>query len=119
MIRIASKQAKQSSFYFRLGAVIAKGNRILSTGHNKIGYCELNDFKCSKHAEMDAILKLLRKEKGLSSLSGSTIYISRITPTGKTALAKPCKKCMNLIISVGIKEIIFTTEHNKTERILL
>ncbi len=117
MIRLANKEATKSRFYFRLGAVIVKGNRVLSTGHNRIGYCELNDFKCSKHAEMDAILKLLRKTKGLSSLSGSTIYDSRINHKGETLLAKPCKKCFALIQSVGIKRVIYTTNHNKTETI--
>jgi deoxycytidylate deaminase len=117
MMRIANKEATKSRFYFRLGAVIVKGNRVLSTGHNRIGYCELNDFKCSKHAEMDAILKLLRKEDGLSSLSGSAIYVSRINHKGETLLAKPCKKCRKLIESVGIKRIVFTTNDKNTETI--
>jgi len=27
-------------------------------------------------------------------------------------MAKPCKKCMDLIRSVGIKEVIYTTDNN-------
>jgi deoxycytidylate deaminase len=119
MIRLAKREAAKSKFYFRLGCVITKGNRVLSVGHNSIGYCELNSFKNSKHAEMDAVLKLLRREEGLSSLCGSTVYVTRITPTGNTALAKPCPKCMSLLISVGVKEIIYTTDSNNTERIKL
>lgn len=119
MIRLAKKEAEKSIFYFRLGCIITKGKRVISTGHNSIRYCKANSFKNSRHAEMDAILKLLNKDKGLSHLAGATIYITRITPQGKTALAKPCKKCMALIQSVGIKTIIYTTDNSNTERIKL
>lgn len=118
MIRLATKQANKSNYYFRLGAVIVKGHRVLSTGHNKIAHCKVNDFKNSRHAEMDAILKLIKAKDGLSSLAGSTLYVSRITKTG-TGLAKPCKKCMKLALSVGVKAIIYTTDNNTTERIKL
>ena len=118
MIRIATKQAHNSSYYFKLGAVIVKGKRVLSTGYNRISHCQVNNFKNSRHAEMDAILKLLHTKEGLSSLAGATLYVSRITKTG-TGLAKPCSKCINLALSVGIKEVIFTTDSNTTERIKL
>lgn len=95
-----------------------KGNRVLSTGYNSISYCSANNFKNSRHAEMDAILKLIKKQDGLSSLAGSTLYVSRITKTG-TGLAKPCSKCMNLALSVGVKEVIYTTDNNSTERLKL
>jgi len=118
MIRLATKHANNSTYYFRLGAVIVKGNRVLSTGHNSISHCSVNNFKNSRHAEMDAILKLIKKQGGLSSLAGSTLYVSRITKRG-TGLAKPCIKCMDLARSVGVKEVIFTTDNNTTERLKL
>jgi len=108
MIRLANKEANKSTFYYKLGAIIVKGNRVLATGHNSIAHCKLNDFKNSRHAEMDAILHILKNRNGLSLLAGSTIYVSRITKGGETALAKPCSKCMSLIKSVGIKRIIYT-----------
>lgn len=119
MIRLAKRAARLSTFYFKLGCVITKGNRVLSTGHNSIGFCELNDFNNSKHAEMDAVLKLLRKHNGLSSLNNSSVFVTRINASGNTALAKPCSKCMSLLISVGVKEVIYTTDNNQTERIKL
>ena len=116
MMRLANKAAQQSSYYYKLGAVIVKGNRVIESGYNKIGHCKINSFPNSRHAEMDVILKVLRKENGLSSLSNSTLYVSRITAHG-TAMAKPCAKCMKLIHSVGIKEVIYTTDNNLTERL--
>ena len=75
-------------------------------------------FGQSRHAEMDAIIKLLDKYDGLSSLAGASLYVTRITNTNKTSMAKPCPRCMELIQSVGIKQIIFTT-HTGVERIKL
>ncbi len=119
MIRIATKSANKSTYNYRLGCVITKGKRVLATGYNSISYCSVNNFKNSRHAEMDAILKVLHKPNGLSSLAGATLYVSRITQAGRTALAKPCVKCMGLIHSVGIKSIVYTTPNGTCkERVL-
>ena len=118
MMRLANKAAHNSNYFYKLGAVIVKGNRVIGIGYNKIGHCKINSFPNSRHAEMDVILKVLRKEDGLSSLAGSTLYVSRITTHG-TAMAKPCVKCMKLARSVGVKEVIYTTDNNLTERLKL
>lgn len=117
MIRLANRAAKNSNYFYKLGAVILKGNRVIETGFNKIGHCKINNFPNSRHAEMDVILKVLRSNNGLHKLANSTLLVSRITSTG-TGLAKPCSKCMSLIKSVGIKEVIYTT-NTGTERIKL
>ena len=110
MLRIAVKHAAKSTYIYRLGAVITKGSRVIATGHNSISFCKINSFNNSRHAEMDVILKVLRQPDGLVKLAGATMYISRITQTGRQAMARPCKKCMDLIRSVGIKDIIYTTD---------
>lgn len=116
MLRIATKQAAKSNYYYRLGAVITKGKRVIATGYNKLSYCPVNNFNNSRHAEMDVILKVLKRGKeGLSSLLNSTLHVTRITTTGRPAMAKPCPKCMNLIYSVGIKKIIYTTDNGIEE----
>lgn len=117
-LRLAKKQARRSKYIYRLGAVIMKGKRVLSTGYNKICHCKENIYPDSRHAEMDAIIKLLDKYDGLSSLAGASLYVTRITNTNKTSMAKPCQRCMELIQSVGIKQIIFTT-HTGVDRIKL
>lgn len=116
MIRLASKQAKQSTHRHRLGAVIVKGNRVLSSGHNEIRYTkELR--KGNVHAEEAAILKLL-KAKRLADLAGSDIYVSRVCPSGRLGLSRPCSRCMALIRSVGIDQIHYTTDAQTTETIV-
>lgn len=118
MIRIATKQALKSPFLrHRLGAVVVKGGRVLSTGYNEIRYTkELRNS--TLHAEEAAILNLLKRRK-LHELNGASIYVSRITPGGRTACSKPCNRCMDLIRSVGIERIHFTTDQEQMETIRL
>ena len=105
--RIASRIARKSQFgQHRLGAVIVKGGRVLSTGFNSLRYSkELK--KGNVHAEEAAILKLL-KAKRQSSLVGSTMYVTRFTPAGHIGLAKPCVHCQSLIQAVGIRDVLYT-----------
>lgn len=109
-LKIASKIAEKSVFdRARIGAVIVKGGRVLSTGFNQIRYTRLNQREWpSLHAEEDAILKVLKQPNGLERLAGGTIFVSRILKNGSTACAKPCKKCQKLIDAVGIKKVVYT-----------
>ncbi len=111
--------ATKSDYIYRLGAVIVKGKRVLATGYNSITYCKVNNFKNSRHAEMDVILKLMNKPNGLSSLAGATLYVTRITNTGRTAMARPCNKCWDLMLSVGIKDVIYTTPNGTSKEKVL
>ncbi len=113
---MALKTALKSSFeQHRIGAVIVKGSRILSTGYNQRRPSNILKNP-TLHAEAAAILKLLKAGRQ-HDLVGSTIYVSRITPGGRVALAKPCYNCMALIKSVGINRIYYTTNDNTTESI--
>ena len=116
MIRLAAIQAAKSSYKYRVGAVITKGGRVLATGHNKVGHA--SHIRCypSIHAEEHAIYSLLVHNR-LRDLAGSTIFVCRIHASGKLAMSKPCKKCFDLILSVGIKRIIYTDERGETKEI--
>ena len=111
--RIAFKEALKSEFkQHRVGAVIVKGNRILSTGFNKYGYDSVTR-RPTMHAEAAAILKLLKRRK-LSDLAGSEIYITRYTRGGRVGLARPCPDCSELIHSCGIHKVHYTTDDGTT-----
>lgn len=107
----ARKEAGKSTFSrARMGAVITKGGRVLSSGCNQTRYSKYaarNQFK-SIHAEEAAIIQILRRPNGLQLLAGATIFITRIKKDGSTGLAKPCPQCQSLINSVGIKKVIHT-----------
>lgn len=111
MIHIANAQGKKSKHKHRLGAVVVKSGNVVATGYNKIGHrakgITETELKASVHAERAAITKLL-KPKHFHKLQGAKIYVSRIMKDGSFGLAHPCKHCLELIKSCGIKEVIFT-----------
>lgn len=120
MFRIAEKQAKKSLYLrARIGAVITNKHCVISSACNSVrgyktprGFSE-EDFprrwKDSLHAEQAAILKALNSGKQ-ADLVGSTLFVTRIKKDGSKGLAKPCKTCSELILSVGIKRVFYTTE---------
>ena len=108
-LRSAQIQAKKSKHkQHRVGAVVVKGGRILSYGHNQIRPSK--ELKTETiHAEEAAILQAI-KVSGIQSLAGSKIYVTRYTKGNKVGLAKPCARCMGLISSVGIRSVNYTTD---------
>ena len=101
--RAAIKESKKSKHRFKLGAVIAKGNKVLTKAcnsrktHPKFGAGEYNTL----HAESHAIYKAIRQR---INLEGTSIYIYR----ENNNLAKPCPCCMGLIHKYGIKGIHYS-----------
>lgn len=117
-IRMAAKVAKQSTFKrHRLGAVVVKGHRILSTGYNEVRYSKLTG-KHTLHAEASAIIKLL-KSGHQNDLVGSTMYVTRFTRGGRIGMAKPCDNCSDLLRSVGISNVIYTDDTGGTKKLKL
>jgi tRNA(Arg) A34 adenosine deaminase TadA len=55
------------------------------------------------HGEIDAIIKIPYGSKPFS------IYVARVTPSGKIKLAKPCPICSKALQDIGIKNIYYTT----------
>ena len=101
----------------RVGAVIVKDGRILSTGYNGtpagfINCCDYWDNKHTSqhhqwsktyeiHAEMNAIIWAARK--GIS-IEGATIYVT----------LEPCSDCSKNLIASGIKRIVYETSYEHT-----
>jgi len=116
--RIAEKEARKSPHnQHKLGAVITKGGRILSTGYNELRPSKIIGTP-TLHAEASAILKLL-KSRRMGDLVGATLFVTRFTRGGAVGLARPCSKCMDLINSCGIRRVIYSIHGNETGELLL
>ena len=116
MIKIACKTAIKSTFdRHRLGAVIVRGHRVLATGHNGLRSSK-QIGKSTLHAEEAAIIKMLQSRRQ-HLLIGADLYVSRVRPNGSIGLAKPCDRCMELIKSVGIGRVFYTTNEEGTEQL--
>jgi deoxycytidylate deaminase len=116
----AAKAVSELSDYPRhkLGCVIVKGHRVISSGHNHKHKCnplqakldtEKYGVECpgKLHAEIMALLPLIRDKIDLRNAS---IYIHRQHKDGTLAMAKPCSSCQKMIRQLGIKKIFYTIE---------
>lgn len=86
----------------KVGAIIVKAGRIISTGYNGTpsgfdNICEVNGTTKPEvlHAESNAIAKCA---KSVESSEGSVLYVT----------LSPCFECCKLIIQSGIKEVYFS-----------
>ena len=111
-IEIAKATALRTTCLKRkVGAVITKDNRVLSTGYNGppagLSHC----FTCIRsksgenllecrgvHAEQNAILYALKE---FGDISDTSIYIT----------TQPCTTCCKLIITAGIRKVVFNERY--------
>lgn len=111
--KLAMEEAKQSDHKFKIGAVIFKGKRIVSSAHNairsnKIPY-QFKTWMESLHAECGAIIKAHKDLKGYSMI------VVRINNKNELMMAKPCELCEGFINHVGIKEVFWTNHKGEIE----
>ena len=101
---LAKEESEASPKRFKLGAVISKRGRIVTSSHNKFKshphFGNDNDYRWL-HAEAAAIYSA--KCKGFN-LEGATIIVYR--KHGRNA--KPCAHCQKLIKEAGIKKVIYS-----------
>jgi len=100
----------------KVGAVATQDNRVVATGYNGSvrGQPHCTSESCTPHdhcpnsVHAEANLIAYSAKKGVA-LEGATLYITH----------SPCKKCTELIIQAGIKEIYFTEAYRDTDWALL
>lgn len=115
----AEAMSKTSEFpRVHIGCVVTNGNhRIISSGvnstkthpiqkkYNKERFDE--DTTHSLHAELDALLPLLKENIDFSKVE---VYTYRELYDGTMAMSRPCPSCMKLIKDLGIRNIYYTTQ---------
>lgn len=107
VFRRALYEAENSTYKFRIGAVIFKGSKIISSGRNEIRsnaiHPKYKKFLNTLHAEQNALIGL-----DWTQLKGCSILVIRINKNDELTIAKPCKMCMALLDYVGIKKIYYS-----------
>jgi tRNA(Arg) A34 adenosine deaminase TadA len=114
LIERARRIAEQSTYgAFRHGAILAKGNRVLSQGWNSKDFCQFaerfyhkDDGNATRHAEIACIHNVER-----SILQGSTIFVVRINRTGILRMSKPCPMCQSALRHVGVEKVVYSTNN--------
>lgn len=119
----AKAVSELSDHRVHVGAVVTMGSRIISSGSNSQSRCHGLQAKLDKemfgcesngplHAEVDALLPLIRKGVDLSN---AAIYVYRQHKNGVMACARPCERCEKLIRMAGLKRIFYTVENGIAE----
>ena len=93
----------------QVGAIIVKGNMIISDGYNgtPTGFencCETDEGETKwyvLHAEANAILKTA---KSTHSCEGGTLYLT----------LSPCRECSKLIHQCGITRLVYVKKYKDT-----
>jgi dCMP deaminase len=105
--------SRSPSTRLKVGAVIVKDNRIISSGYNgypsgcqHISIVRDNHEQNTIHAEQNAISDAARRG---TAVEGATIYITHF----------PCINCCKYIISAGIKEIRYLDDYKNDELVPL
>ena len=103
-LEMAVNEAERSYQNFKHGAILVKGGKVISTGHNKVSTrCPAHMY--SIHAESAAIKNCTEKT---GSLSNTHVYVVRINKTG-LAGSLPCAKCQRFMKIHGVSRVFYST----------
>ena len=108
IVEAAILSAEKSTYLQRVGCVIFKRTKVVSTGFNSVlkHRKKLNPvyqkWPGSVHAEVDAIIN------AKTDLKGCNLLVIRINKQGEFRLAKPCKECQKYIDYVGIRKVYYS-----------
>lgn len=103
------------SFLFDKNRLLGIGQNSLKT-HTRNRYnCEYDLGKKGTCSELNLFLGL--KNRNIDWKRSSLVNV-RIDRNNKTAIAKPCDSCINLIKYLGIRIIYYTVEGEKYEKVV-
>lgn len=115
VFKLAVQRAEESDVFFRMGAVIFKGSRIISSGKNQFKNSGVpyryRKSKLSIHAEQDALDGL-----DWNKLKGCSIFVIRVNRSGIISMAYPCEYCIQTLDHVGIKWVYYTNHVGEVKR---
>lgn len=122
MMDLAKNMALKSVSKFRLGAVLVKKGRVISTGYNDMNkshpimqkYLGKRDFTLGLHAEVHSCIGV-----SASDLLGADLWVCRLHKDGSLAMARPCQVCQRFLADVGIRRVHFTDNSGQVECLTL
>lgn len=114
-LELARRQAFQSDFTFKHGAILTKGGQIVNASYNKVFYSSFatrfqnrKNWRGTRHAEISCLLGL-----DFSLTHFGDLYVVRITNSGDLTLSAPCEMCCQLAKFTGIKRIIYSIDNER------
>lgn len=105
---------------FRMGAVITRGSRIISSGfnqrksHTQLQYSRReNPLILGLHAEKHACLGV-----DAADLIGATIYVARFRRLGTLAPSMPCASCRKDLTNMGFRRAFYYDKEGEIKEYL-
>ena len=110
IIKQCFKEIEKSSHpRYRIGSVIFKGSRIISSGYNQFRSSRIplqyKKFEDTLHAEQSA---LSNAKISWEKLKNCSILVMRTNASGNLSLSYPCNFCMESIVYSGIKWLYYS-----------
>lgn len=119
----ATEIANQSDFKrYHLGCIAVLKNRIIAASSNKLKTHPVQKFYDDRYRQFNCLsdpknmYSLHAEIACLNQLHGQDInyrdvelYIVRICRARAYGLARPCAACMNMIVTLGIQKIFYST----------
>jgi len=112
------REARRSTMRHRLGAIIVKNGKVISSAHNSRRHVsdlpiEWTRRKGTICAERMVLIKRMGPQKDIDKLRGSVVYVGRIGANGCFLYAKPCEACLSMMRDLGVKRIYYTDNGGK------
>jgi len=114
---LARAMAHKSTGKFHLGAVLAKGKKVISVGfNNDRTHPRMQKFNPDKsyapglHAEVHSCMGVPDNE-----LRGADLYVVRVTKTGRIAMAMPCAICRKFLSDAGVRRVYYSNKQGEME----
>jgi cytidine deaminase len=104
MFRLARNISRMSLHHYKVGAVIVKHGKPISTGCNQIKTHPLGWFN-GLHAEMCAI-----NNADTNDFRRMSIFVYRENRKGEISNARPCNKCLKVLKDRGFKWMWYTID---------
>jgi hypothetical protein len=93
--------ARRSRHHQKMAATAVQGGRVIIGSVNSLRNHprHVTWEACSRHAEAG----LTRAD-----IEGATIYVARLKRDGTPGLARPCRRCMELLTAAGARQVVWT-----------
>lgn len=120
LFEIAGELSEKSDVYYKHGAILKKGGKIIASGCNSNRTRFLKTTISSLHAETATILNFLssqrtlktsdknHRKRGYMIMSGCDLYVARKHTNGTFSNSRPCNKCLKILNLLNIRRVFYT-----------
>ncbi len=111
-LKVAARQAMNSTCDNRHGAALVIGGRLISLGWNKPRHdYRFHDTACSIHAEIDCLRNVTKPARGI-------IYVVRLGIDDTWRISKPCGNCYEALSLAGVRKAVWSDDYGFGEMAL-